>query len=488
MRPVGIAMILVLVGPWSAGAQEPTPAATPEEEESFFEDVPAPAPTPIVTPPPEPLIAVLVRSTAGAAVSDAAIEAGLRANGRRVLEGGGVRAYLAFRGDSVALDEAACEAIRKEFGLDRLAVVEARRQPGGAIAIRLRAFDRGGRVTARFFEQRAATVESAIVTAIGGLPPVVPRASLGIGRSPFGPVASPPRSEVDVSEVRNLGITPIAVFQPAPPYPIGARLGNLAGTVILEIVVDGSGQVASVRPIAGEAPFLEPAIATVERWRYEPVLVDGVAIVWKSRVNLKFRLDPTRHRRPARFARSGPPVLGDSGTRAFGAFAGFASGSTSTDLEAEGDSSSEHRDAVLHVFGSAFARDGLELQGRVEIAQAASSPRKSELGLAFGFAYLLRPRSGWLVGPQITAGLSTRSGEERRPGGRFASFDGQGPTGFAGAVARARLGKVMLAAEVGAYYRVFAVDYSGAATATGQAREAGVRAGIGVVWGSPDWP
>lgn len=496
MRAVTLAVLLALTGEAVAAetaAATPTATVTPQpesEEHSFWDDPPTPtpaAPTPTPAPTPGPMVAVLVRTTAGGTASDEAIGAGVIASGHRVLAPGVIRAFLAFSSESRSFDDARCHRMRTELTVDRLLVVEVRGLDGGSIAVRMRAFDPGKRLTTRYFEATPSTVDAMTVAAFGELPPVRPPARLvgKIGGLPTGPVMSPRRGENDVPDVRSFGIAPVAVFQPSPPYPAEARYANITGRVTLEITVDPSGRVTRVEPIAGHSPFLAPSIATVSTWRYKPFVIDGVPIHWKSKVTLKFRLTgdvPRAARTP--FHGWSPPVLGDSGTHEVGLFAGFGGGSSRTVLVDNADSASLDRNWLLHAFAAAFARNGLELQGRLELEGAADQSRKSKVGLALGLAYFFRPREGWLVGPQVIGGLSSRNGEETRPGGRTASFDGQGATGFGGIAARAPAGRVMLAMEVGGYYRVFGVDYSGATSASGQATESGVRAVAGVSWGS----
>ena len=91
-------------------------------------------------------------------------------------------------------------------------------------------------------------------------------------------------------DVESIGITPIALFQPQPPYPAIARNANLTGTVIIEIIVSVTGEVTSAKIVKSQPPFDDPALKTVKKWRYQPVIVNGRPIVWKSKINLRFQL------------------------------------------------------------------------------------------------------------------------------------------------------------------------------------------------------
>ncbi len=90
--------------------------------------------------------------------------------------------------------------------------------------------------------------------------------------------------------VDKIGIRPIAIYQPQPPYPASARAMGTTGTVIIEILVGVDGRVRDAKLVKGSAPFDTVALASVRTWRYQPVFVGGQAVVWKSTVSLKFQL------------------------------------------------------------------------------------------------------------------------------------------------------------------------------------------------------
>ena len=87
-----------------------------------------------------------------------------------------------------------------------------------------------------------------------------------------------------------LGVYPRPIDQPQPVYPRAARAGNVTGTVVIAIVVDHSGHVTSATLLSGPEIFAAPGIAAVQRWRYEPIVVNGVPIRWKAKISLHFRL------------------------------------------------------------------------------------------------------------------------------------------------------------------------------------------------------
>ena len=90
--------------------------------------------------------------------------------------------------------------------------------------------------------------------------------------------------------IDRLGIVPIPFYQPTPPYPAAARATNLTGTVLVEIIVGADGRVQSARLVKSQSVFDAVALETVRTWRYQPVVVAGRPIVWKSQVSLRFQL------------------------------------------------------------------------------------------------------------------------------------------------------------------------------------------------------
>jgi TonB family protein len=88
------------------------------------------------------------------------------------------------------------------------------------------------------------------------------------------------------------GITPPAVLQPVPPeYPAAARDLGIEGAVLLEVVVDEKGRVAStavLRPLGFGLD--EQAQAAVSRWRFSPATKNGAPLSIKTTIETKFEL------------------------------------------------------------------------------------------------------------------------------------------------------------------------------------------------------
>ena len=71
---------------------------------------------------------------------------------------------------------------------------------------------------------------------------------------------------------------PRKIHNVPPVYPPAALPARVQGLVILEATIDPSGEVGDIEVLQSVPELDEAAIAAVEQWRYEPTLVDGVAV------------------------------------------------------------------------------------------------------------------------------------------------------------------------------------------------------------------
>ncbi len=81
-------------------------------------------------------------------------------------------------------------------------------------------------------------------------------------------------------------VAPKAISDTLVVYPEGARGG---ATVVLTLVVDRAGKVASAVPNQVDEPFSSRAVESALAWLFEPATRNGVAIVAKIRVEVVFR-------------------------------------------------------------------------------------------------------------------------------------------------------------------------------------------------------
>ena len=81
---------------------------------------------------------------------------------------------------------------------------------------------------------------------------------------------------------------PRKIHDVPPVYPPAARTAGVQGLVILEATIDPSGEVGDIEVLRSVPELDEAAIAAVEQWRYEPTLVDGVAVPVSMTITINF--------------------------------------------------------------------------------------------------------------------------------------------------------------------------------------------------------
>ncbi len=77
----------------------------------------------------------------------------------------------------------------------------------------------------------------------------------------------------------------------APEYPAEAVRAGLRGLVLLECTLDTHGIVHDVRLLMGVPPLTDAAIKAVKKWRFEPTLLNGVAVPVIMTVSVNFTRD-----------------------------------------------------------------------------------------------------------------------------------------------------------------------------------------------------
>ena len=90
----------------------------------------------------------------------------------------------------------------------------------------------------------------------------------------------------------NLDYVPRARAQPAPVYPSSLRNAGVEGNVMVEFLVDESGNAYDpVIVSATRREFEEPALRAVARWKFEPGFKNGRRVRFRMSVPLVFHLD-----------------------------------------------------------------------------------------------------------------------------------------------------------------------------------------------------
>jgi periplasmic protein TonB len=80
-----------------------------------------------------------------------------------------------------------------------------------------------------------------------------------------------------------------AMEKSAPVYPPVARQLKVTGRVVVEAVVNETGNVDEVRPITGNPILTKPAVDAVKKWKFKPFQSDGKTVT--ALVTLSFEFD-----------------------------------------------------------------------------------------------------------------------------------------------------------------------------------------------------
>ncbi len=95
-----------------------------------------------------------------------------------------------------------------------------------------------------------------------------------------GALGAPPPPPPPVAPVRVGGFIspPTKVFDVAPVYPPEAEVAGVQGLVILQAIIDASGQVTDVEVLRSVPLLDDAAIKAVQQWLYSPTLLNGMPV------------------------------------------------------------------------------------------------------------------------------------------------------------------------------------------------------------------
>jgi periplasmic protein TonB len=82
----------------------------------------------------------------------------------------------------------------------------------------------------------------------------------------------------------------LALYKPAPPYPVIAREAGVQGTVMLQATISKNGTIENLRVVSGPALLQQAAIDAVKSWRYRPYLLNNLPVEVETTVNVVFTL------------------------------------------------------------------------------------------------------------------------------------------------------------------------------------------------------
>ena len=75
-----------------------------------------------------------------------------------------------------------------------------------------------------------------------------------------------------------------------PKYPKEAKQAGIEGRVSLHCIIGSDGSVLEMEVIRGEEPFVQAAKTAVAKWKYQPVMLNGVAVESETTVDVIFEI------------------------------------------------------------------------------------------------------------------------------------------------------------------------------------------------------
>ncbi|MGA8222311.1 MAG: energy transducer TonB [Candidatus Acidiferrales bacterium] len=80
------------------------------------------------------------------------------------------------------------------------------------------------------------------------------------------------------------------IYYAAPEYPPLARVAKIEGTVTISAQIGTDGTIVSLQTTSGHPLLIRAALDAVKQWRYEPVVVDGRAVIVRTTISVIFSL------------------------------------------------------------------------------------------------------------------------------------------------------------------------------------------------------
>ena len=132
------------------------------------------------------------------------------------------------------------------------------------------------------------------------LPPmitgIVPGNTVEISQSDFSgvnkveePPPPPPAPQKPITIATSLAAAKL-ISQPKPIYPALAIQTRTQGTVHLQALIDKEGSIENLTVVSGHPLLIPAALDAVKQWRYQPTLLNGVAVEVITTVDVNFTL------------------------------------------------------------------------------------------------------------------------------------------------------------------------------------------------------
>jgi periplasmic protein TonB len=141
-------------------------------------------------------------------------------------------------------------------------------------------------------ESAGAAIPPDLGGAVGGVPGGVVGGFAGGAFGSTGTAAPPPPSQPQptkrVVRAGSLVKPPRRTYSIDPEYPAALRLTRIAGTVVIDAIIDERGNVVQARVVSGHPLLLGAALRAVQQWKYEPSSLNGQPVSVELEVEVHF--------------------------------------------------------------------------------------------------------------------------------------------------------------------------------------------------------
>ncbi len=129
----------------------------------------------------------------------------------------------------------------------------------------------------------------------GGMPGGTPGGVLGSIISAAAAAAPPPPPPPTASTPKRIRVggqveAAKLIFQPRPEYPPLAKMARIQGTVRLEAIISRDGTIQDLKVLSGHPLLVKAALEAVQRWRYQPTLLNGEPVEVITEIDVNFTL------------------------------------------------------------------------------------------------------------------------------------------------------------------------------------------------------
>jgi protein TonB len=132
---------------------------------------------------------------------------------------------------------------------------------------------------------------------VGGVPGGIPGGQAGgvlgsilSGALQKAPLAPPPAAHAAPIRVGGQVKPPRKIYAPPPEYPVLAKQAHIEGTVVIDAVIDASGNVVEAKVVSGPPLLYMSAMEAIRQWKFEPTYLNGEPVPVRFMVTIEFQL------------------------------------------------------------------------------------------------------------------------------------------------------------------------------------------------------